>query len=134
VTTFTFNKPQLKSHRKELRKNQTPAETKMWQILRNRQFLGLKFFRQYSVENFILDFYCPEIHLGIELDGGQHNETDMIQRDNNRTRIIEKYNIKIIRFWNNDIFKNFDGVRQRLLSVASNSSQPPLNTRGGANQ
>ncbi len=75
---FIYNSFQLKSKRKLLRKNQTDAERKVWSYVRNKQVMGLKFFRQYGVGNYILDFYCPEKRIAIEIDGGHHNEHDEI--------------------------------------------------------
>ena len=66
------NDPSIQTKRRALRKTQTAAERKVWSILRNRQMNGIKFYRQYSVENYILDFYAPSKRLAIELDGGHH--------------------------------------------------------------
>jgi len=65
-----FNNPRFKVIRKTLRKDQTSQERKIWNILRNRQLLDLKFFRQYSIGKYVLDFYCPKIKLAVEIDGG----------------------------------------------------------------
>ena len=70
---FLRNDPTLKQRRQELRRNQTEAEKTLWAHLRNKQFYGMKFFRQYSFGPYILDFYCPTMKLAVELDGGQHN-------------------------------------------------------------
>ena len=72
--SYSYNDQALKGVRRRLRRETTEAERVLWSKLRNRQFHGLKFYRQYGVEKYILDFYCPEKRLGIELDGGQHNE------------------------------------------------------------
>jgi Uncharacterized protein conserved in bacteria len=69
---FNINNEKFKPLRQTLRHQQTDAEKKLWNALRGRQLLGLRFCRQFSVDNFILDFYCPEKKLAIELDGGQH--------------------------------------------------------------
>ena len=68
-----FNWPSAKTRRRSLRKSSTDAERKLWSKLRNKQLAGLKFFRQYSVGPYILDFYCPTLRLDIEADGGQHD-------------------------------------------------------------
>src|SRR3989338_967715 len=86
-----------------LRKEQTKAELTMWWLLRNRWFLGYKFRRQYIVCGFILDFYCPTHRLGIELDGPIH--LAQVDYDKERQRIIEEQGIKIIRFTNEQLFK-----------------------------
>lgn len=71
---FVRNDPVLKQRRRELRRNQTDAGKALWMKVRNRQLFGLRFFRQYSIGPYILDFYCPMEKLAIELDGGQHNQ------------------------------------------------------------
>ena len=103
-----------------LRKNQTPQESKMWKILRNFQIQGLKFRRQYPIENYIVDFVCKEIKLIIEIDGGQHNETYNIEYDTKRTNFLESKGYKVIRFWNCDIDHNIEGVYQRILEEIKN--------------
>ena len=95
----------------------TPAERKLWNVLKNKQLLGYRFLRQYGVENFILDFYCPGLKLAIEVDGGQHNlETEKLS-DAERTNLLEAHNIKVIRFWNNDIMQNLEGVYHKITET-----------------
>ncbi len=100
-----------------LRKNQTPQEITMWKYLRNFQIHGLKFRRQYPIGNYIADFVCKEIKLIIEIDGGQHNETDSIEYDNKRTEFLESKGYRVLRFWNCDIDKNIEGVYQKILEA-----------------
>ena len=95
---------------RKLRKNSTIQERILWKILRNRQFKNLKFRRQFSIGEYIVDFVCEEKRIVIELDGGQHNETENIIKDIERTRFIESEGYKVIRFWNNDILNNLEGV------------------------
>ncbi len=71
-----LNNPKLKERRRELRRNHTRAERVLWRQSRNKQFHGVKFFRQYSVGAYIIDFYSPSLKLGIEVDGGQHAEEE----------------------------------------------------------
>ncbi len=104
---------------RKLRKNSTSQEQKIWNLLRNRQFLGLKFKRQVPIYNYVVDFVCEEKKLIIEIDGGQHNEPNNINEDNIRTNILEKEGYKVIRFWNNEIDNNIEGVYQKLLEVLS---------------
>ena len=80
------------------------------------QILNLRFLRQYSVGNYILDFYCPAIRLAIELDGGQH--ADNKEADKSRTSFLNLQDITVLRFWNNDVFKNTDGVLQMIFETA----------------
>ncbi len=75
------NDPALKQRRRELRRNQTDAEKSFWANVRNKQFFGLKFFRQYSIGPYILDFYCPALKLAVELDGGQHLQCENQEYD-----------------------------------------------------
>jgi type I restriction enzyme M protein len=113
---FNNNNEKLKPLRQQLRRNQTDAERKLWNALRSRQLLNLKFVRQYGVGNFIIDFYCSEKKLAIELDGGQHNDEENIKRDQTRTLYLEQQGIKVIRFWNNDVFNNIDGVGESIMN------------------
>ena len=114
MSSLFHNDPSTKDLRRRLRRDQTEVEKKLWWRLRNRDFLGLKFYRQYSVGPYILDFYCPELRLAIELDGGQHNETEGMQRDEARTKFLERDDIRVMRFWNNEVIENFHGVLEKL--------------------
>ena len=100
-----------------LRKNTTKEERILWQLLRNRQFFGLKFRRQFPIGKYIVDFVCESIKVVIELDGGQHNEPENILLDEERTKFIENQGYKVIRFWNSDINKNISGVYDKLLEI-----------------
>ena len=95
---------------RNLRKNQTDAERKLWRILRNRQFISVKFRRQFPVGKYILDFYSPEYKLGIEADGGQHYENEMSMQDELRAKELAMVGIEILRFSNLDILHNIEGV------------------------
>ena len=114
---FKLNTPELKNQRKILRQRQTVPERKIWSIIRNRQIFDLKFYRQYSVGKYILDFYCPSRRIGIEIDGGQHNEAKNQTYDEQRTDYLQQQGIKIIRFWNNEVIENIEGVGQKLLEL-----------------
>lgn len=104
-----YNDKKQKKLRKILRRNQTKTEYKLWQYLRRRQLGGYKFLRQYSIDKYIIDFYCPRKRLAIEIDGGQHfKETK--EYDIARDEFLETKNIKVIRFWNFEIFQNIEGV------------------------
>ena len=121
---YRVNDPSLKKYRRQLRQNQTEAETKLWQHLRNKQIDGFKFFRQYSIRNYILDFYCPNKKLAIELDGGQHAERK--EQDDKRTQILEQNGIEVIRFWNDQILKDTDVVLEVIWNKLHNSPNPLL--------
>ena len=114
MNKYLYNDPTAKLGRRRLRKNATDAEQKLWSILRSRQMASLKFFRQYSVGPYILDFYCPELRLAIEVDGGQHADVYGQQHDAHRDRYLKELNIRVIRFWNNDVLQNIEGVGQKI--------------------
>jgi very-short-patch-repair endonuclease len=101
------NLPETKSKRKELRKNLTPAEALLWTNLKNSQ-LGKKFRRQHSIGPFIVDFYCPECSLAIELDGDGHMSITGAEADQKRTEFLRALNITVLRFENRDIFDNLE--------------------------
>ena len=103
---------------RKLRKNSTEQERKMWKLLRNRQFYGLKFKRQFPIGEYVVDFICIEKMLIIEIDGGQHNEPEYIEKDNRRTEYLKSRGYKVIRFWNSDINENIEGVYTTLLQYA----------------
>jgi adenine-specific DNA-methyltransferase len=93
-----------------LQRNQTEAEKKLWAILRNRQLVGVKFRRQFSVGKYILDFYSPEYKLGVEADGGQHYEDEGKRRDELRSRELPTLGIEVLRVSDQDILNHIDGV------------------------
>jgi len=78
----------------------------------------MKFFRQYSVGRYILDFYCPAVRLAIEVDGSQHIEN---VHDATRTEFLRKENISVLRFWNNEVLRNLSGVYQKIRTVVVSS-------------
>ena len=99
------------SKRKELRNNSTSAESVLWNLLKNKQVLGMKFRRQHSVGPYILDFYCPQIRLCIELDGHDHFTSIGDMQDDIRTDYLYRHhNIRTIRFENCDIFNHPEEV------------------------
>jgi len=103
-----YNNQSFKTRRKELRKNQTEAEKILWNKIKNKQLDAYKFFRQYSVGPYILDFYCPLIRLAIELDGGYHKKEKIY--DEERERFLSGNFIKTIRFKNEEVVNNMENV------------------------
>jgi very-short-patch-repair endonuclease len=103
---------------RELRKDQTVAERKLWSYLRNRRICGRKFRRQHPFKKYILDFYCDEIQLAVELDGSSHSGELNRQHDKERTDFLESCGIKVIRFYNsaveNDIYEVLSILRKHL--------------------
>lgn len=114
-----YNTNEKKNVRRALRKAMPKAEVILWNLIRNKKILGLRFLRQYGVKNFIIDFYCPKIRLAIEIDGADHTFTlDAINSDMTRQREIEELGIIIIRFTNEEIYKGIDGVIEVITETA----------------
>jgi very-short-patch-repair endonuclease len=112
---FRFNNRLLRGRRKELRAKETEAEEKLWLFIKNKEFHGLKFYRQYSVGGYILDFYCPKLRLGIELDGNQHKERETILYDKDREKYLGALSIRVIRFWNNEVINDIEKVLEKII-------------------
>ena len=107
---------------RQFRENQTDAERRMWMLLRDRRLAHLKFRRQVSIGHYFVDLLCLQKRLIIELDGGQHNENPA---DEKRTGWLESQGFKVIRFWNNDVLKNPDGVLTSILLALKIAPSPP---------
>ena len=105
----------------KLRRNMTDAERRLWSHLRGRQ-LGVQFTRQYQLGNAVVDFACRRLKLVVELDGGQHADNPA---DDERTRVIEAHGYRVIRFWNNDVLANTDGVLIRILEEIALARNEP---------
>ena len=108
------NKPELKFLRRELRKNMTPAEVALWQQLKAGRLNGTHWRRQYSVNRYILDFYCPIYKLCIELDGQEHYTMQGDTRDFDRTIFLNSIGIEVIRFENKEIWENIEQVLETI--------------------
>jgi very-short-patch-repair endonuclease len=106
-----FNKSKFLERRKELRKSLTIQEFKLWFYLKDKN-LGVKFRRQHGIGPYIVDFYCKEKNLVIEIDGSQHLETK--EYDKERDDYIKSIGIKTIRFWNSEIDKNIYEVLKKI--------------------
>ena len=104
-----YNNKRLKLLRRDLRTGGTPAEGRLWTLLKNKQVNGLRFRRQHSIDRYILDFYCPEVRLCIELDGQPHKDVTAADRDYHRTLVLqEQYDITVLRYENRIVFENPD--------------------------
>ncbi len=115
-----YNKNNM-SNAKKLRSNMTKEEVKLWNILRASRFHGYKFKRQVLIGDYIVDFLCKDKKLIIELDGGQHNIEENIEYDNSRTHYLESNGYTVLRFWNNDVWNNIDGLCSVLLKKLEES-------------
>ena len=101
---------------RRLRVNQTDAEILLWNRIRNRQIDGHKFARQVPISGYICDFVCRELNLIVEVDGGQHSES---AEDAVRDRCLTEHGYKVLRFWNNDVLGNIEGVLTVLQAELS---------------
>jgi len=119
------NKKSLKPFRKFLRNHSTAAESTLWTILKNRNVGNLKFRRQHSVGNFILDFYCPELKLAIELDGEFHADSGVISRDKERDEFLKEYGVQVLRYENRWVYEYPDIIIQDILEIKEKMMQPP---------
>src|SRR5512140_2690828 len=108
--------PTILTRAREMRHPQTRAETTLWHALRNRQN-GFKFRRQHPIERFIIDFYCAEAKLLIEIDGESHLEPSQAEYDEMRTKYLEHLGYQVIRFTNNDVRYNIDAVACEILQA-----------------
>ncbi|GJL91684.1 endonuclease domain-containing protein [Hyphococcus sp.] len=114
-----FDRTPLKTERAQaLRNNATSAERRLWFRLKGNQQHGFRFRRQHPIGSYVLDFYCPEVRLCVELDGDQHGFPKIVAHNLVRTKFLERKNICVIRFWNYDIYHNVDGVVDAILDQA----------------
>ncbi|MDV2470040.1 endonuclease domain-containing protein [Acinetobacter chinensis] len=111
--------PQLLIFAKSMRHTATDGENLMWQFLRNKRFMNLKFRRQHVIAPYIVDFFCHELGLVVELDGGQHGTDDAVEYDAERTLFIEALGLKVVRYWNHDVLGNTEVVLEDLWRVCS---------------
>ena len=102
---------------RELRQEETEAEKKLWEALRGKRLNGLKFRRQHPYERTILDFFCVEHQLVVELDGSVHDEPDQFASDEERTNFLNERGLKVVRFKNDEIMKNLPSVLRRIIET-----------------
>ncbi len=107
--------PSLQQHARELRRESTDAEHWLWQRLRDRRLLGLKFRRQVPIGPYIADFVCKERSLVIEIDGSQHLEQEGYDR--RRTAFLEQQGYRVVRYWNNEVLGQGEAVLESLIQV-----------------
>ena len=112
-----YNK-NLKQPSRDLRNNMTDAEQMLWQRLRRKQILGLQFYRQKPILNYIVDFYCPSANLVIECDGGQHYTEDGRLADQIRDQVLSELGLVVLRFRNRQILTETDAVVEQIYWIA----------------
>jgi 5-methyltetrahydrofolate--homocysteine methyltransferase len=113
---------QLLSFVHDLRTQQTDAESKLWHLLRDRRLSGLKFRRQHPVTPYVLDFYCDEHKLAIELDGSQHAEASSQAHDAEREQFLSARGIRVLRFWNNEFLQQPESILEAILAATESPS------------
>ena len=109
---------------RRLRRDQTDAERILWSRLRDRRLNGLKFKRQVPIDRYIADFCCADARLIIELDGGHHSANE--EADAKRTAVLESCGYLVLRYWNNDVMKNLDGVLEDIAATLSRTPSVTL--------
>ena len=113
-----FNRTDEKEKRRELRNGAPECETLLWAHLRRRQVANLRFHRQYSVGAYVLDFYCSERKLAIEIDGSSHEIADAKEYDANRQAYIEQFGIRFLRFTNQQVRNDMSSVLETIAETA----------------
>jgi very-short-patch-repair endonuclease len=116
MTEF-FNKATEKEKRRQFRNNAPQAETMVWSKLKGKQLLGYKFRRQYSVGPYVIDFYCPALKLAVEIDGDSHFEEGAKDYDCPRQSFIESFGIRFLRFTNEEVYRNLNGVLAAIAQI-----------------
>ncbi len=111
--SFLYNLHRTKKRRRRLRNDAPEAERRLWRYLRGKQ-LGVKFRRQYGIRNFTVDFYCPALHLAIEVDGDSHFLPGASEHDMGRQERLERLGVCVLRFLNTDVNGNIEGVVERI--------------------
>jgi len=113
----------------KLRSQPTDAEAKLWYLLQSRNLRGYKFRRQHSIGRYVVDFYCPERKLIIEIDGGQH--ADQVEQDESRTADLNRMGYLVLRFWNNEVLGQTEAVAQVIMNNLEQPLTPALSPLEG---
>lgn len=124
-----FNPKNTKAKRRYLRNNMTEAEIKLWSALKGRTLCNKKFRRQHGIGKYVVDFYCPEVKLAVEVDGESHYHQHGRKHDERRTEFLNSLDIKVVRFTNDQILYELDGVLivlEKELTSLTKYNQPPL--------
>jgi very-short-patch-repair endonuclease len=116
--------PQLKTRARTLRTNLTDAEQRLWSRLRGKQILGIQFYRQRPIGNYIVDFYAPKARLVIEVDGAQHLDAAQAQYDQRRSEYLAKLGLKVLRFDDRQVLLELDSVVEMIFRAVSESLAP----------
>lgn len=114
IMTKVFSKNKVKEKRRYLRTHMTHAEVLLWLQLKNKQLMGKRFLRQYSIDNYVTDFYCPSLKLAIEVDGPSHSTSKGKQKDLKKHLAFDKYCITKLSFKNEEIYSDLTDVLERI--------------------
>ncbi|MBP3440933.1 MAG: DUF559 domain-containing protein [Tidjanibacter sp.] len=111
------NQPEQKELRRKLRAKSTPAESALWNVLRAKQLCGTHWYRQYSIGEYVLDFYCPAARMCVELDGLQHQQEEELVRDGRRTAFLESRGVLVLRVPNDIVLTQSDVVVSAIMQA-----------------
>jgi len=111
---------------RNLRQRMTDAEAKMWFLLRDRRLMSTKFRRQFPIDSYVVDFFCHEFGVIVEVDGSQHLEN---LKDDERTRILERHGYVVLRFWNDEVLTNQAAVLEKIREVLLGRAPSPAASR-----
>ena len=127
--------PKLKTLARELRNKSTKSEIKLWKHIKGKQIMGFDFHRQKPLLDYIADFYCAELNLVIELDGYSHQLEEVVAKDKQKEMAFGKYGIKVLRFNDNEVFKNINGVLKTIENFIIDCEEhtPPNPSLEGSN-
>ena len=120
-----YNRSKMKNRRRALRNAMPTAEVILWSYLRRRQVLGKKFRRQVSIKKYVVDFFCFELLLAIEVDGPTHFSREALLRDEARQKEIEREGVTFLRFTNSEVYSNIDGVMEVVYQTVAEMSIRP---------
>ena len=112
--------PKLKELAQKLRTKSTKSEIKLWQYLKSKKMMGYDFHRQKPIDNFILDFFCNKLNLALELDGYTHTFEEIAEKDALKQERLKEFGITVLRFCDEDVMKNMDGVLQVIRRFIEN--------------
>lgn len=116
MPSYIYNRKDQKDKRKKLRNNSTVPEKILWQYLKNKK-LGVKFRRQHGIGNYIVDFYCPELKLAIEIDGATHSEAEEVEYDTRRDNFLSLQGVEVRRYTNVNVKNSTGGIIEDLMRV-----------------
>ncbi|MCW6051411.1 endonuclease domain-containing protein [Lyngbya sp. CCAP 1446/10] len=125
--------PKLKEFARQLRNNMTPGEISLWKYVKGKQIMGYDFDRQRPIDEFIVDFYCKQLMLAIEIDGSSHDSEEAQKRDRERQSRLESLGVRFLRFTEQDAKYHVEGVLEVIQGwILQNGYNPiPLKGRGG---